>query len=156
MPESQTRSASPQVVKRDSDRSDSSQESNEALVVYDVTKHKLRLWKDEPLKGRPRPLSSLIFSSDVKTTLGAKFCQLRIPRWRNHMRIPLSEVDSKEGVKTGVVNLDRLGHEFNLRRRFMPEHKMLYVLYGEKNEQDMWDITAGTRCESPVANTSDK
>ena len=69
------------------------------------------------------------------------------------MRIPLSEVDDKAGVKSGVIKLDRLGPGFNLRRRFMTEHKKLYVLYGERNEQEMWDIAAGTRCESPVANT---
>ncbi|KAH0536604.1 hypothetical protein FGG08_006537 [Glutinoglossum americanum] len=128
--------APPQVVQRDTHRSDSSQENSNCLAVYDATKHTLRLWKDEELDG-------------------ANFIELNIPRWRNRMRIPLNEVDNKAGVKTGVVKLDRLGREFNLRRRFMLEHKKLYVLYGEKNELDMWEMAAGTQCESPVAaNTS--
>jgi hypothetical protein len=68
------------------------------------------------------------------------------------MIIPLSEADDDAGVKTGVVNLDRLGRQFNWRRHFMAEPKKLYVLYGEKNGPDMCDIS-GARCESPVVDT---
>ncbi|KAI9778207.1 MAG: hypothetical protein M1839_008324 [Geoglossum umbratile] len=129
------RVASPQVVKRDTHRSDCSQESNDAFAVYDVTKHRLRLWKDE-------------------LPAGEKVCELHILRWRNRVRIPLSEVDDRAGVKTCVIKLDRLGREFNLRRRFMTEYKELYVLYGEKRELGTWETATDTRCGSPVGNAT--
>jgi hypothetical protein len=65
-PEYPTRADSPQVVKRGTQGSDSSQESNDAIAVYDATKHKLRLWKNEPLAGNPKSFPPLIVLSDAK------------------------------------------------------------------------------------------
>jgi len=51
------------------------------------------------------------------------------------MQIPLSKVEDKEGICTGVIKLNSLGRKFNFRRRVLGKHETLYVLYEEREKK---------------------